>query len=90
MCSRLPARSQPVPLYFFDTRDDDEFVRDDTGVNFDDLDAVKAEAARALAELARDVLPGSSRRELAIEVRDDQGPVLLARMTFEALILRAG
>jgi hypothetical protein len=79
-----------VSLYFFDTRDNDEFVHDDVGVECSGLEAVKMEAARGLAELARDVLPGSSRRELAIEVRDDQGPVLIARMTFEAIILRAG
>jgi hypothetical protein len=51
---------------------------------------VKVEAARALAELARDVLPGSLKRELAIEVRDRLGPVMIARMTFEAMIMRGG
>ena len=74
--------------YFFDTRDNDAFIEDDLGVEYPDLEVVKAEAARALAELARDVLPGSTRRELAIEVRDEDGPVLVARMVFEALILR--
>jgi hypothetical protein len=38
--------------------------------------------------LARNVIPGSWRRELAIEVRDERGPVLMVRMIFEALILR--
>jgi len=41
-----------------------------------------------MAELARDVIPGSLKRELAVEVRDEPGPVLRARMTFEAVILR--
>jgi hypothetical protein len=77
-----------MALYYFDSRDDDEFIEDEMGVEFPDLEAVKVEAARALAELARDVIPGSLRRVLAIEVRDEQGPVLVARMTFEAVILR--
>ena len=65
-----------MPLYFFDTRDDDDFIEDDTGLEFADLESVKVQAARALAELARDVIPGSLKRKLAVEVRDSEGPVL--------------
>ncbi len=82
------AVSGHVPLYFFDSRDDDEFIEDESGIEFPDLEAVKVEAARALAEMARDVILGSMRRKLAIEVRDEQGPVLIATMIFEAVILR--
>lgn len=71
-----------------DSRDNDEFIEDEEGFEFPDLVGVKIEAARALAELALDVLPGALKRDLAIEVRDEQGPVLIARLTFEALILR--
>ena len=78
-----------MPLYFFDTRDNDSFIPDDLGVELPDLDVVKVEAAKALAELARDVVPGSLKRELAVEVRDEAGPVLRARMTFEAIVLRS-
>ena len=77
-----------VATYFFDTRDNAEFVEDDFGIEFDNLEAVKVEAARALAELARDVIPGSLKRILTVEVRDRQGPVLKAVMTFEAVLLR--
>lgn len=77
-----------MPLYFFDTRDNDNFIEDDHGIEFPNLEAVKREAARALAEIARDVLPGSMKHNLAVEVRDEQGPVLKALMTFEAIILR--
>ena len=77
-----------MPLYFFDTRDNDEFIEDDVGIEFPDLEAVKIEAARSLAELARDVISGSLQRKLAVEVRDEFGPVLMALMTFEAVILR--
>jgi hypothetical protein len=77
-----------MPLFFFDTRDNDDFVEDEVGIDYPDLEAVKVAAAAALAETARDVLPGSLKRELAIEVRDKLGPVLVARMTFEAVMLR--
>ena len=77
-----------MPLYFFDTRDNDVFIEDDVGVDYGNLEAVKSEAARSLAELAREVLPGSLKRVLIVEVRDALGPVLKAIMTFEALVLR--
>jgi hypothetical protein len=77
-----------MPHFFFDTRDNDTFIVDDVGIEFPDLASVKKEAARSLAELGRDVLPGSLRRELAVEVRDALGPVMRAIMTFEAIILR--
>ncbi|MDT9598537.1 DUF6894 family protein [Sphingosinicella rhizophila] len=77
-----------MPLYFFDTRDNDHTIVDDVGVEFPDLEAVKVEAAKALTELARDVIPGHLKRELAVDVRDEDGPVLTAKMTFEAVILR--
>jgi hypothetical protein len=40
-----------MPLYYFDTRDDRGFVRDDTGLEFDTLEQAKAETARALVEV---------------------------------------
>ncbi|MES2135706.1 MAG: hypothetical protein V4502_01430 [Pseudomonadota bacterium] len=76
-----------MPLYFFDTRDGDTFVEDDTGLEFEDLDAVKDQATLSLAELARDVLPGSLKRVLAVEVRDEFQPILRAVLTFEAILL---
>ena len=77
-----------MALYFFDTRDDDTFIEDEVGLEYHDLEAVKKAAARSLAELAHDVIPGGLKRVLAVDVRDEQGPVLVATMTFEAVILR--
>jgi hypothetical protein len=77
-----------MALYFFDTRDNDNFVEDDEGLEYPNLDLVKAHAAKTLAEIARDVIPGSIRRHLSIEVRDARGPVLIAMMMFEAILLR--
>ena len=61
-----------MSLYYFDTYDGDEPVVDHDGLEFADLDTVKLEAVRGLADLARDLLPGSERRELAVLVRDDR------------------
>ena len=75
-----------MPLYFFDTRDGDMFIRDDGGEELPDLDAAKRAAARLLADLARDVIPESEKRVLTVEVRDAGGrQVIEARLTFEAI-----
>ena len=78
-----------MPLYYFDTYDDDTVIIDDVGSECEDLVAVKEQAGLSLAELARDVIPGSVRRQLAVKVRDGDGPVLEAGLTFEAVILRS-
>jgi hypothetical protein len=71
-----------MPRYFFDTRDNGTFIEDDVGLEMSSLEEVKIEATRCLAEMARDVLPGSVRRDLAVEVRhgatsSHEGPVAL-------------
>ena len=48
------------------------------------------EATRGLADLARDALPGATRRELAVEVRDESDyPVLRAALWFEVALVAA-
>lgn len=64
-------------------------MEDDIGLELPNLEAVKVQAAATLAEIAREVIPGSMKRELAVEVRDEQGAILRALMTFEAIILRS-
>ena len=81
------AGSAAVSIYFFDTRDNDVFIEDDVGTELNDLEEVKAVAAVSLTELARDVLPGSMQRDLAVEVRDERQPVLQAKLRFEAIVL---
>lgn len=72
-----------MPRYYFDTRDNDTFLADDTGVEIDSFEEVKLEATKAMADFAKDVLPGSVVRLLAIEVRDGVGPVLRVKLRFE-------
>jgi hypothetical protein len=79
----------PHAPVFFDTRDDDTFIKDDVGVELADLETAKAVAATSLAELAMDVLPSSLRRKLAVEVRDKVQCVLKTFLHFEAVVLVA-
>ena len=80
-----------MALYNFDHHDGTEVVIDDVGLEFPDFETVKVEAARGLADLARDVLPGSVRRELAIVVRDEQSRhVMKTFLIFEVQILNFG
>jgi hypothetical protein len=50
-----------MPLYYFDSRDGQSFIEDDEGLEFVDLETARDQATAALADLARDVLPGSIR-----------------------------
>jgi hypothetical protein len=72
-----------MPRYYFDTRDNEKFVPDELGLEITSFEKVRAVASVAMADLARDVLPGSMARELAIEVRSDVGPVLRVSLRFE-------
>ncbi|RZN30516.1 hypothetical protein [Bradyrhizobium sp. Leo121] len=72
-----------MPRYYFDTRDDATFIRDEVGLEIGTFDQVKHAASEAMADLAKDVLPGAEVRNLAIEVRDDIGPVLVVKLRFE-------
>jgi hypothetical protein len=75
-----------VAHYYFDSRVGDHVTRDEEGVNLPNLQSVQEEAARALAEMVRDMVrrrPNRAEYRMSIEVRDDNGPVLQARFTFE-------
>ena len=73
--------------YFFDTWDDDLFIEDDEGFEMPSLEAVRIEASRTLAELARDVIPRSIKRTLIVKARTADRSVLEARLVFEAFVL---
>ena len=47
--------------YYFDMRDGENVTRDDEGLEFPDLAAAQEEAAKALADIARDVVRKSAR-----------------------------
>lgn len=75
-----------MTLYYFDLRDGGEIVADEEGLELRDLSAVQEEAARALAGLSWDAVrnfTGTQSHRMAIEVRDDAGPVMQVKFIFE-------
>jgi hypothetical protein len=77
-----------MPRYFFDSRDGDHFIRDDEGVEFDGVETARNAATLALRDLAKDAIPKDTRRELAVEVRDDADRQLIrASLWFEVQVL---
>jgi hypothetical protein len=67
--------------YYFDMRHGEKLTLDEEGVEFANLDAAKQEAALALADMALDVSLNPTK--ISVEVRDDAGTVMRARLVFE-------
>jgi hypothetical protein len=77
-----------MPRYYFDLRDGDELARDKDGVELPNITRVQEEAAKALADLAREAvrfpkLNRSKNHRMAIEVRNETGRVLEMKCTVE-------
>ena len=75
----------PMPRYYFDMRDGDGVIPDEEGMELTTMKAVQQEAAQALAYMARDAIgeyPNGPLGPMAIEVRDDSGPVLQVKFQF--------
>ncbi|MGN6470484.1 MAG: DUF6894 family protein [Rhizobiaceae bacterium] len=70
--------------FFFDIDDGDRFVRDEIGHVFEDREAMRLEAIKALPEIARDELPDGNRRRFSVRVRDMEG-----RYLFQATLTMA-
>ncbi|MHC2257144.1 hypothetical protein ACVILK_006836 [Bradyrhizobium embrapense] len=72
--------------YYFDMQDGDGLVPDEEGIDLPDLRAVQIEAAKSLADMARDAVypipPTAETHRLVIEVRDDRGPVMDVKFSF--------
>jgi len=81
-----------MPRFYFDLRDEEELAFDEEGLELSGVRAAQAEAARSLADMARDAACSSEaingRRHMAIEVRDASGPVMQVKFTFEIETLR--
>lgn len=75
-----------MALYYFDLRDGDVLAVDEEGMELRDMQAVQEEAARSMADAARDAvlsLSAGSLAHMSVEVRDDDGPVMRVRFSFE-------
>jgi len=79
-------KAPPMPRYYFDMREGDEIAPDEEGMELNTMQAVQEEAARSLADMARDAIRGSpngAEHRMSIDVRDDAGPVMQVKFTFE-------
>jgi uncharacterized protein DUF6894 len=73
--------------YYFDMREGDRIARDEEGMELSSLAKVQEEAARTLADIARDLVRqyhDKNAHRLSVEVRDDEGSVLVVMCTFDA------
>ena len=66
-----------MPRFFIDTSDQACFVRDDVGLEFEDVKAAMDASAHGLADMAHDALPGGESRTFIAIVRDEQGNTLV-------------
>jgi hypothetical protein len=74
--------------YYFDVRDGDHLALDEEGFSLPNMACVQYEATRSLVEMGRDavrsaVYDASKTERMAIEVRNEAGPVLRVNFTFE-------
>ena len=80
-----------MPHYFFDLRDGDHFIPDEEGLELSSLGKVQEEAARSLADFARDRVQRSHDgvgHSMAIDVRDGDGPLLQLKFSVDVNRLR--
>ena len=68
--------------YYFDVHDGRQFIRDDEGVELPDIESARQEATAALSEITREWAIGRPQHRMAVEVRDDRGPILEASFSF--------
>jgi hypothetical protein len=73
-----------MPRFYFNHQDGGLSYPDEDGFEFSSAEIARLEATKALGEAARDELPGEDRRELSIEVLDeDRRPLFRVALRFE-------
>ena len=71
--------------FYFDLREGANIIPDEKGLELPSILRVQEEAARSLADMARDAIqraPGGTGHAIAIEVRDENGPIMQVQFTF--------
>lgn len=75
-----------MALYYFDLRDAGYLSVDEEGMELPTMQSVQIEAARSLVDLTKDAVWTTAAtilgHQMAIEVRDKNGPLLQAKFTF--------
>jgi hypothetical protein len=66
-----------LPRFYFGVREGVIFKPDEEGVEFENLSAAEYAAARTAMEIGRDRLLKGDAREITVEVKDEDGFLLL-------------
>ena len=67
-----------MPRYYFDIHDQHGDLRDDEGLELDDLHAAELIARRTLGGLVQDALRDTGDGDVSITIRDgNEGPILI-------------
>lgn len=72
-----------MPRFYFDYMEGGIITPDPDGLVFQDLHAAAAEAERALCDFYQDMLSSCDHIELAVEVRDETGPIFRLILRFD-------
>ena len=73
----------PMTRYYFDIVMNGGTTADDEGMDLADIQAAQVEASRSLSDASENLFREGFSPDLAIEVRDEIGPVLRAAIKFE-------
>ena len=70
-----------MPRYRFNVRRDERVFLDPESQELPGIEEAEAEALHALAEMAKDAIPATMNRELAVEVAEETGkPRFIAKL----------
>ncbi len=61
-----------MPLFFFDIQDGDDFIRDETGIDFDTAREARDSAVTGLSEIVRDRMPDGEIRDFVVTIRNER------------------
>lgn len=71
-----------MPLFYFDIKEDEQLAPDEVGTEFESEERARREAAKAAADIGRDIFSSGRARRLVVEVRNDRKqPVLVVTIT---------
>jgi hypothetical protein len=82
---KVVRRRAKMTRYYFDLREGDILVVDEEGLELPDIESVHQQAAKSVLDMAKDAVVerGGRMQWMAIDARDDEGPVLQAKFTID-------
>ncbi|MCS3447414.1 hypothetical protein AB7M49_000861 [Bradyrhizobium elkanii] len=74
-----------MPRFYFDLYEGEAMALDEEGLELKSVEAAQVEAAKSLADMARDAIHSRSAkpRDMTIDVRDEAGTIMQVRLVFD-------